>query len=218
VLTDYLHLWNALAGVELCPGISDSHSWRFATNGQYSAKLAYEGFFKGSIDFEPYERVWKTWAPAKCKFFLWLVSQNKCWTADRLARRGLDHPEKCLLCDQDEETIDHLLVSCVFARQFWFNLLQQVHIQQLAPHPDATSFMDWWRNAHERSTRLIQKGFSSLVVLGAWTLWKHRNRCVFDGAAPCMAAAMTQAEEERKVWELAGARGVSYLTAQSPSN
>jgi hypothetical protein len=78
--------------------------------------------------------------------------------------------------------------------------------------------MDWWRNAHERSTRLFQKGFSSLVALGAWTLWKHRNRCVFDGATPCMAAAMTQAEEERKVWELAGARGVSYLMAQSPSN
>jgi hypothetical protein len=49
-----------------------------------------------------------------------------------LARRGLDHPEKCLLCDQDEETIDYLLISCVFARQFWFNLRQQVHIQQLA--------------------------------------------------------------------------------------
>jgi hypothetical protein len=82
----------------------------------------------------------------------------------------------------------------------------------------ATSFMDWWRSAHERSTRLIQKGFNSLVVLGAWMLWKHRNRCVFDGVAPCMAVAMTQAEEERKVWELAGARGVAYLTAQSPSN
>jgi hypothetical protein len=145
------------------------------------------------------------------------VSQNKCRTADHLARCGLDHPEKCLLCDQDEETIDHLLISSVFARQFWFNLLQQVHIQQLAPQLGATSFMDWWRSAHERSTRLIQKGSNSLVVLGAWMLWKHRNRCVFDGVAPCMAVAMTQAEEERKVWKLAGARGVAYLTAQSPS-
>jgi hypothetical protein len=123
-------------------------------------------------------------------------------------------PKNASLCDQDEETIDHLLISCIFARQFWFNLLQQVHIQQLAPQPGATSFMDWRRNANERSTRLIQKRFNSLVVLEAWTLWKHQNRCVFDGAAPCMSAAMTQAEEERKVWELARARGVSYLTAQ----
>jgi hypothetical protein len=76
--------------------------------------------------------------------------------------------------------------------------------------------MDWWRNAHERSTRLIQKELNSLVVLGAWTLW-NQNRCVFDGAATYKAAAMTQTEE-RKVWELDGARGVSYFAAQSPSN
>jgi hypothetical protein len=24
---------------------------------------------------------------------------TKCWTADRLARKGLQHPESCLLCD-----------------------------------------------------------------------------------------------------------------------
>jgi hypothetical protein len=115
VIADYLHLWNALNGVELQPRIEDSHFWRLATNGQYSAKLAYEGLFLGSIDFEPHERVWKTWALEKCKFFMWLVAQNKCWTADRLARRGMDHPEKCLLCDQEEETIDHIMLSCVFA-------------------------------------------------------------------------------------------------------
>jgi hypothetical protein len=50
------------------------------------------------------------------------------------------------------------------------------------------------------------------------TTTKRTYLCVFDGAAPCMAAAVTQAEEERKVWELAGARGVAYFMAQSPSN
>jgi hypothetical protein len=29
-----------------------------------------------------------------------------------------------------------------------------------------------------------------------------------------MTAAMTQAEEEWKMWELVGARGITYLTAQ----
>jgi hypothetical protein len=38
------------------------------------------------------------------------------WTADRLARHGMDHPDKCPLCDQEEETIDHLLVSCKCSR------------------------------------------------------------------------------------------------------
>jgi hypothetical protein len=45
-------------------------------------------------------------------FFIWLVAQNRCWTADRLAKRGLNHPNKCPLCDQNAESINHLLVSC----------------------------------------------------------------------------------------------------------
>jgi len=30
----------------------------------------------------------------------------------------------------------------------------------------------------------MQKGLNSLIVLGAWTLWNHRNRCVFYGITP----------------------------------
>jgi hypothetical protein len=41
---------------------------------------------------------------------VWLVPHKKCWTADQLARRGLDHLEKCPLCDQDEEIIDQKTV------------------------------------------------------------------------------------------------------------
>jgi hypothetical protein len=106
---------------------------------------------RGSIDFEPHERVWQTWALVKCKFFMWLVAQRRCCTSDSLARRGMDHPEKCLLCDQEEETIDHIMLSCVFSRQFWFNWLQQVHLQMLAPQPDVPSFLEWWREAKERA-------------------------------------------------------------------
>ena len=96
-------------------------------------KTAYKGFFVGSISFEPCERIWKTWAPPKCRFFVWLVAHNRCWTADRLARRGLPHPEHCPLCDQAAETIDHLLVQCVFAREFWFRFFSRMGLQALSP-------------------------------------------------------------------------------------
>jgi hypothetical protein len=33
-------------------------------------------------------------------FFMWLVEHNRCWTTDRLAKRGMDHPEHFSLCDQ----------------------------------------------------------------------------------------------------------------------
>jgi len=74
------------------------------------------------------------------------VAHKKCWTADRLARKGLPHPTVCPLSDQVEETIDHLLISCVFSRQMWFNVLQGLGLQALAPGPDDLIFDDWWDN------------------------------------------------------------------------
>jgi hypothetical protein len=52
-----------------------------------------------------------------------LVAHNRCWTADRVARQGIPHPERCPPCDQAPETINHLLVGCIFAREFWFILI-----------------------------------------------------------------------------------------------
>jgi len=141
------------------------------------------------------------------------VAHNRCWTADRLARRGLPHPEKCPFCDQEEETINHLLVSCVFARQFWYYLLRQVGLHSLSPQPSDVSFDSWWDQASGATSGLIQKGLNSLIVLGAWTLWNHRNRCVFYGIIPILGGALILAGEERRLWSLAGAKGLSSLTA-----
>jgi hypothetical protein len=73
----------------------------------------------------------------------------------------MGHPETCPLCDQEEENIDHILVSCVFARQFWFSFHQRVHHQELAPQMNTTSFSEWWRKANEQVLGSGKKGFNS---------------------------------------------------------
>jgi hypothetical protein len=79
-----------------------------------------------------------------CQFFIWLVTQKRCWTADRLAKRGLEHAKQCILYDQEAETMDHLLVACVFAREFWYLSLRQFRLHSLAPQMAASSFLGWW--------------------------------------------------------------------------
>ena len=131
VLIEFFKLWDLLSDLTLQPVVDDAHIWQFSSSGVYSAKSAYEGFFIGVVQFGPWERIWKSWAPGKCKFFMWLVAHNRCWTADRLAKRGLPHPERCPLCDQAEETISRLLVGVVFARQVWASIFQLLGIVQL---------------------------------------------------------------------------------------
>jgi hypothetical protein len=184
-----------------------------SASGQFSTKLAYRTLLQGVTYFEPAERVWKSWAPSKCKFFMWLVEHNRCWTSDKLAKRGMDHPERCPLCDQHEETINHLLTACVFARQVWTGLLQAVGLQELVPQQNDTVFEDWWRHSSQQVEGQARKGFNSLVILGAWVIWKHRNQCVFCGTHPSVPTVLQVARDEAMLWTIAGAKGLSFLQA-----
>lgn len=104
-----------------------------------------------------------------------------------------------------DKTIDHILVSCIFARQFWFRFLGQVNLHDLSPQPVAHSFIEWWRTASDTSGELTEKGLNSHIILGTWVLWNHKNMCVFDGISPSLPAILVQAEE-RYLWGLAGAK------------
>jgi hypothetical protein len=48
-------------------------------------------------------------------------------------------------------------------------------------------FLDWWRSTVNRVSKETRKEFNSLVILFAWTLWKHRNACVFEGFHPSVS-------------------------------
>ena len=172
-LMEYLELWDMLEDISVQEGIPDRHIWRLSASCKYTAKSAYGALFEGALSFAPFERIWKSWAPPKCRFFMWLVAHNRCWTADRLARRGLPHPDHCLLCDQEEENIQHLLIGCVFARQFWYDILHSIGLAALAPQSDVSSFDDWWDKAVLTVSEDARKGLNSLIILGAWTIWKH---------------------------------------------
>lgn len=123
------------------------------------------------------------------------MAHNRCWTADWLSSRGLPHPESCPLCDQEQETIEHILVSCVFARQFWFLLLQRVGLAIPSYQTTETYFDDWWCRVSSAVSGPVQNGLNSLIILCVWSIWKHRNECVFNSVAPRIATALTLAGE-----------------------
>jgi hypothetical protein len=73
--------------------------------------------------------------------------------------------------------------------------------------------MSWWEEASSSVSGLVRKGLNSLVVLGAYIIWNHHNRCVFDKWIPNVTLVIRMAMEERWMWEMAGAKGLSYLYA-----
>jgi hypothetical protein len=92
-------------------------------------------------------------------------------------------------------------------------LLRTFDLQRLAPQLGLSSFMSWWEEASSSVRGLVRKGLNSLIALGAYIIWNHRNKCVFNNWNPNVSLAIRMALEERWMWEMAGAKGLSYLSA-----
>ena len=140
---------------------------------------------------------------------------NRVWTADRLAKRNLPHPESCPLCDQEDETINHLLVGCVFARQVWSLVLHQFGLLHLAPQSAVTRFSGWWKRSTAAIPKEARKGLNSLIILVAWEIWKHRNTCVFDNKWPSVQEVLRSISAEGVLWCSAGASKLQELVIRS---
>ena len=66
--------------------------------------------------------VWNVWAPSKCKFFMWIMLQNRVWTADRLLLREWPNCYFCQLCWRSLETTMHLFSECPTSRIIWSSI------------------------------------------------------------------------------------------------
>jgi hypothetical protein len=177
-IIDYLHLWHTVVNVQLSDQ-PDRTVWRWTPSGEYSAKSTYVMLQSGSCRFAGHKLIWKTWAPLKVKIFLWLAFQRKHWTADRRRRHGLEAADSCYLCDQVEESIDHIITSCPFTREVWFFVLKVVGLQ--LPQA-AQSVRSWWARVRSGLDSERRSGMDSLFALMSWQIWKERNARCFRNA------------------------------------
>jgi hypothetical protein len=144
--------------------------------------------------------------------------KNRCWTPDRLEKRGLPHPVVCPLCDQEQETIQHLLITCIFACQFWHSLLSPFALGHLTPTIDAPSFAEWWKQVELRVHKSTKKELNSAIILGAWCIWLHRNTVVFDGDSPSLERRQRSFLDEAVCWVMAGAMGLGSIDVAKALN
>jgi hypothetical protein len=123
----------------------------------------------------------------------------------------MPHPVVCPLCDQEQETVQHLLSTCVFARQFWHGILAPFNLGHHIPSPVEASFVEWWEGVINQIHKDKKKGFNSVIILGAWCLWLHRNRVIFHEESPSSAKVLRSFLVELACWVLAGAKQLGSI-------
>jgi hypothetical protein len=99
-IDELLAVANRVEGLAITAGVLDGFRLNWGSKDTYSVNSCYISMFHGSVAMAGALQVWKSLAPAKCRFFLWLALRDRCWTADRLERRRLLRPPACPFCDQ----------------------------------------------------------------------------------------------------------------------
>ena len=79
----------------------------------------YKGFDPSpAFDF-PYRLVWNPVVPPKIGVYAWEATWGQVLTLDQLKRSGMTLVNRCFMCKEDEENIDHLLIHCKSAKMLW---------------------------------------------------------------------------------------------------
>ena len=134
---------------------------------------------------------------------------------ERFLKHGLPHHSVCPLCDREQETIQHIMLNCIFSRKTWTRILLCVGLVDLAPNHYTSGFSAWWSRAVRRVPKEKREGLNSLIILVVWSLWKHRNACVFDGWDPSVSTTCQEVEAESRLWVMAGDKVLQELLGRA---
>ena len=101
-------------------------------------------------------------------------------TLDQLKRLGRALANRCFLCEEDEEDINHLLLHCKKARMLWDLLLSIVGTSWVAPDSVIQMLLSWQGAPVGKKSKNI---WNAAPVCLFWTVWHNRNMLVFENRA-----------------------------------
>ena len=99
-------------------------------------------------------------------------------TADALRRRNiLVNDPLCPLCDEVEESVDHLFTCCFYASVLWQHVSTWCKVQNLF----VFSFKDLMEAyIHVGLSGKAKDIFYGIIIIGCWSIWKARNNSKFQ--------------------------------------
>ncbi|XVE77975.1 hypothetical protein DITRI_Ditri13aG0107100 [Diplodiscus trichospermus] len=109
--------------------------------------------------------------------FLWLAIQNKLLTKEELHRRHLVGNPLCN-CNQESESLMHVLRDCIITKQTWYELIPVQYRQKFF----SLNLQDWiFGNLRNEIDIPCEENWRCVFGVAIWKFWSWRNQAIFNG-------------------------------------
>jgi len=156
--------------------------WGNSMKGTFTTKEAYylmDSQNRGDRNLD-WKIIWENnWWP-KVSIFVWLASKNKILTWDRIQKKGFEGPSRCYLCNNVDETRDHLLVGCPYTEKLWTITKRLFNRPGFNTREFNELIFQWHKETFH--CKVVQRAWNLISPFILWMVWKERNRRVFQNS------------------------------------
>ena len=82
-----------------------------------------------------YSPPFRTTLDSKLREFQYKILNNIVFTNDKLFRFGLSHSPNCTFCNEEPESLEHLLLRCKVSSEFWKEVLSWLRQNKVVIEP-----------------------------------------------------------------------------------
>ncbi|RVX16052.1 putative ribonuclease H protein [Vitis vinifera] len=156
--------------------VEDTVSWTKTKCSKFSVKSLYLALEAGGSSLFPSSVIWNAKVQPKISFFAWEATWGKALTLDLVQKRGWVLANRCFMCLEKEETINHLLLHCSRTRALWDLLFALFGVSWVLPFSVRETLLSWNGFFMGKNRKKVWR-VTPLHIF--WTVWKERNRLDF---------------------------------------
>ncbi|XP_033131826.1 uncharacterized protein LOC117126816 [Brassica rapa] len=156
----------------------DTFSW--LTNGKSSPVFSSSKTWEVLRPRAPIQaiakHIWFTGATPKHAFHLWVTKLNRLPTRSRLASWGMQILTTCCICSTQQETRDHLMLSCSYAGVLWSEIKRRI----IDPIPALSNWQDLmlWASSSTATAPSVLRVMVTQAL--TYTIWQQRNNMLHN--------------------------------------